>query len=735
MILKIIYTNMYKKLNLFVTGGCGFIGSNFCNYIADKVNKLVIIDKLDYICNEKNIDSILKKKNVFFIKDDLVKHNFLETFEKHNINYVIHFAAQTHVDNSYEHFKEFINDNIMATYKLFDAIHKYSKLIKTIHFSTDEIYGSSEDGVFFTELSNFNPTNPYASTKASCEMIVNTYKYTYKLPIIVTRCNNVYGKFQFFEKVIPLFIHRAINDQELTIHKDGQYIRDFIHVNDVIEGVLTIMEKGIFGEVYNIGNDNPIKIIDLANMIINKVGKGRITYIKDRAFNDFRYPLDVSKLKSLGWINKVDFNDGLDEVINWIKENHDYFNEIKGKSFNDIRGKLQFIPVPTEVVKQQLVSTNKKDVVRGIHTSPYAKHIICIKGSFIDYVIDFTTMTYNKYYISSDNLNKVYVPPNHGHMFISLEDDSTMFYQIEGIYNQENEKNYNYLCPFINLDIPFENNYILSEQDKKADFFKKVDYVLLGASGYLGSKIEDELKKQNKNYIILNTRLENTDLLKKQLEFYKPKYVISAAGISGKPSTSWCDSNKIETLNTNITYQLTLANICKTLNIHLTILVTGNVYKYDKDRLFKEDDEPNNESNYYYKCRVLLEKCLSCYDNILLLRISYPVSLDNHPKCLISKLKNRLDNIDNIKINITVIPELFKNIPMIIEKNQTGLLNFVNKGHIYLHELLKILNFENYKNNYNEDNQFGLLDTSRLESLVEKDKISHVFDAIIMNKK
>jgi 3,5-epimerase/4-reductase len=309
-----------------------------------------------------------------------------------------------------------------------------------------------------------------------------------------------------------------------------------------------------------------------------------------------------------------------------------------------------------------------------------------------------------------------------------------MFYQIEGIYNQQNEINYNYLCPFINLDIPFENNYILSEQDKKAAFFKKVDYVLLGSTGYLGGKIEEELKKQNKNYIVLNTRLENTDLLKKQLDFYKPKYLISAAGISGKPSTSWCESNKIQTLNTNITYQLTLANICKSLNIHLTILVTGNIYKYDKDRLFKEEDEANNESNYYYKCRLLLEKCLSCYDNILLLRISYPVSLDDHPKCLISKLKNRLDSIDNIKINITVIPELFKNIPSIIEKNHTGLLNFVNKGHIYLHELLKILNIENYKNNYNEDNQFGLLDTCKLESLVENDKISHVFDAIIMNK-
>lgn len=721
---------MYSKLNLFITGGCGFIGSNFCNYIADKVNKLVIIDKLDYICNEKNINNIIKRKNVIFIKDDLVKHNFQETFEKHDINYVIHFAAQTHVDNSYEHFKEFINDNIMATYKLFDAIHKFPKLIKTIHFSTDEIYGSYESDSYFTENSNFNPTNPYSSTKASCEMIINTYKYTYKLPIIITRCNNVYGKFQYFEKVIPLFIYKALNNDELTIHKDGQYIRDFIHVDDVIHALLTIMEKGTFGEIYNIGNDNPIKIIELANMIISKVGKGRITFIKDRAFNDFRYPLDVSKLKSLGWTNKVDFSDGLLEVINWITENKNYFNEIKGKTFNDNRGKLQFIPMPLEHIKQQLVSTSKKNVVRGIHVSPYAKHIICLKGSFIDYVINFETLTYKKYYISSDNLNKVYVPANHGHMFISLEDDSTILYQIEGIYNPVNEKNYNYLCPYLNLDIPFENEYILSEQDIKADFYKPVDYILLGSSGFLGSKIEEELKKQNKNYININTRLDNIELLKKQFEFYKPKYVICAAGISGKNSSDWCDNNKIETINTNLTYQLTLANLCKKLNIHLTILMTGNIYSYNKEKLFNENDEPNNISNYYYNCRILLEKCLSCYDNILLLRISYPMCFDNNPKCFLSKLKSRLDNIDNIKINSTIIPELFKYIPLLIEKNTTGPLNFVNKGSIYLHEILTLINIDNYKKTYDDSRQFGLLDTSKLEELIET-KLKFIDDAII----
>lgn len=544
---------MLKDLNLFITGGCGFIGSNFCNYIVNKVNKLVIIDKLDYICNEKNINDIIKLKNVIFIKDDLLKHNILETLEKYEINYIIHFAAQTHVDNSYNNFSNFINDNIIATYNLLNSVYiydlKYNKKINILHFSTDEIYGStSEEGYLFKEETNFNPTNPYASTKASCEMIVNTYKYTYKLPIIITRCNNVYGKYQYFEKVIPLFINKAINNESLTIHGNGEYIRDFIHVDDVISAILIIMEKGIIGEIYNIGNDNPIRIIDLANIIIKNIKSGRIEHIKDRAYNDFRYPLDMTKLKKLGWINKINFDDGLNEVIEWMKENKNYFNEIKGKTFNDKRGKLQFLPVPSNEIKQQIISTNKKNVLRGIHVSPYGKHIICINGSFIDYVINFETMTYDKFYITSENLNKIYIPPNQGHCFISLEDDSKILYQIEGIYDEKNEKNYNYLCPFINLDIPIINDYIISDIDKNALFYKKVDYILLGSTGFL-----EILKEENKSYICINTRIENIELLRKQLEFYKPKYVINTIKCS--------DDNKI--------YQLLLAKICNELNIHI----------------------------------------------------------------------------------------------------------------------------------------------------------------------
>lgn len=723
-----------SKLNLLITGGCGFIGSNFCNYIQNRVNKLVIIDKLDYICNEKNINNIIKKENVFFIKDDLLKHDLINTFKKYDINYIIHFAAQTHVDNSYLYFKNFINDNIIATYNLLNSIHIYNNNIKLIHFSTDEIYGSSNDKLF-TEESNFNPTNPYSSTKASCEMIINTYKYTYKLPIIITRCNNVYGKYQYYEKVIPLFIYKALNNEILPIHGDGRYIRDFIHIDDVINALITIMNNNEFGEIYNIGNDNPITIIDLAKKIINKLGKGNIEYVKDRAFNDFRYPLDFSKLEKIGWKSIVNFDDGLNETINWYLENKNYFNEIKGRTFTDVRGKLQMLPVPDTIIKQQLISTNKKNVLRGIHRSPnYGKHIVCIKGSFIDYVIDYDTLTYKKYYLSSDNLNKIYVPPNYGHAFISLEDDSTMFYQIEGCYDELNDINYNYLCPYVNLDIPFENDYILSEKDKNAQFLKPVDYIILGSTGFLGTELCKIFDKQKKNYIKLNTRIQNYYLLEKQLKFYKPKYIINATGAKFF-SSNWCDDNQKETVENNLTYQLVLADICNILNIKLIYFVSGIIYN-NTNKLMNEDDIPDNYNSYYSSCRIELEKILKPYmENILLLRICYPISFTDNKKCLINKLKNNLNNINDVEINITILPDLFEKLSYLIEdKNVNGILNFVNKDSIKLNELLNLLNINNYNIDNNiVNNSISLLNTTKLDNLLDN-KLNTIIDSVKLYK-
>lgn len=706
-----------KNLNLLVTGGCGFIGSNFCNYISNYVNKLIIIDKLSYASNENNIADIINESNVVFINDDILKHNFLNTFEKYNVNYIIHFAAQTHVDNSYNNFNDFITDNIIATQVLLDQVNKYKKEIMFLHFSTDEVYGPSFNDDFFNEESNFNPTNPYSASKAACEMIVNTYKHSYNMPIIITRCNNVYGKYQFHEKVIPCFILKALNNEELPLQGDGTKIRDFIHVNDVTKGVITIIEHGNVGEIYNIGNHNPIKIIDLANMIISKIGKGTIKYVQDRPFNDNRYYVDCNKLKSLGWNTSMNFNDSLDELIEWYKNNKNYW-DIKNKCsyFDDLRGQMQFIPIENDnIIKQQFTSTNKKNVIRGIHTSPYGKHVTCLRGSFLDYIINYDTMTYKKYYLHKDGLNKLYIPPNHGHLFISLEDDSIMLYQLEGVFDPKLEKNYHYLCPAINLDIPFNNNYILSDKDKNNPLYYELDYVLLGAKGFLGSETEKILQKENKFYVSLNTRLDDTQLLFNQLSFYKPKYVICAAGISGKPTIAWCETNQIETLKTNLTYQLTLADYCHKLGIHLTIYVSGSMYLSGYN---DENVEPDNKNTYYTKCRILLEESLKCYDNILLLRIQYPISFTDNEKCFLNKMKSRLNNVLNVDVNLTIIPDLFRHIPTLIEFNHTGIYNFVNKGSISLPNLLKLCNITDFNVIEDKSKQLGLLDTTKLEKII-----------------
>lgn len=317
-----------KNLNILVTGGAGFIGSVFCNYISKYVNKLIIIDKLSYVSNIKNIKDIIEHDNVIFINENILSHDFICTFNKYDINYIIHFAAQTHVDNSYKYFNDFIEDNIIATQLLLDAISKYEKKIILFHFSTDEIYGPSINNIKFDENSNFNPTNPYSASKACCEMIINTYKYSYNLPIIISRCNNVYGKYQFVEKVIPCFILNALNNKNIPIHGDGNKIRDFIHIYDVIQAIVIIIEKGTIGEIYNIGSDNPIKILDLANIIIKKVGGGNINFIKDRPFNDNRYYVNSDKLELLGWKSTMDFDKGLDDVIEWIKNNPNYWKDV-----------------------------------------------------------------------------------------------------------------------------------------------------------------------------------------------------------------------------------------------------------------------------------------------------------------------------------------------------------------------------------------------------------------------
>lgn len=730
-----------SEINLLVTGGCGFIGSNFCVNNYHLFNKLIILDCLNYSGNVRNINEIIDKENVIFLNKDIITTDFTELFEKYDIDLIINYAAQTHVDNSYYYINNFLKDNVLSITVILEALRFYNKKIKMLHFSTDEIYGESREDIVFTEKSNFNPTNPYSATKASSEMIINSYKISFKMSILIVRCNNVFGIKQHHEKVIPLFISKALKDDELTIHGSGEKVRDFIHTNDVNSAILTLIVKGDFNAIYNIGIENPINILKLAKYIIRSVGKGKIKFVKDRPFNDNRYNVNFDKLKNLGWSPKNNFHEQLDEIIEWEKT-----NTIKNVSLSPVVDKLSKyndnrgfnMKLKTDmIICQQFISNSKKNSLRGIHKSPYDKYVTVLSGKLIDYIIDFTgnEITYKKYILDSEENNHIFIPANKGHLFIALADNTQLLYQLGGQYDVNNDVNINYNDPYINLDIPWNNKYILSDKDTNSKFTKPVDYILMGSRGFLGSEIKKYLEIQNKNFITLDTRLKNYDEIQNKFKLYKPKYVICAAGISGRPTISWCDENKEETFNVNVIDTLKLCEITNKMNIHLTLLGSGSVF----NGLFNDNNQPNlityneksiiekNNNKYYLKCRNILEDSLGLYSNVLYLRIQYPISLTENPKCFMNKTLTRLESVHEQYVNITYLPNLFPLlISTILEKNIRGILNFVNPTAIKLTELL-----EWYKKNYKKDIKYnivkstsfcGLLNTELLESILD-DKI------------
>ena len=308
--------------NILVTGGCGFIGSHFINFIYSKYEniKLINIDAMYYSANLNFVEEIIRKnKNYNFIEGNLNDLNLNEILNKYNIEYVIHFAAQSHVCTSFTNPLQYSYDNILGTHKLIEACKKLNNLKKFIHISTDEVYGES-----ITEKKNEQailcPTNPYAATKASAELLVQSYIKSYNFPAIITRGNNVYGKNQYPEKLIPKFINLLKKNKKVTIHGDGNYRRSFIHVFDTVSAIHKIIKKGKIGEIYNIGSDDEYSVNRIAEILIEKINKNKnyeeyIKYIDDRLFNDKRYYIDNSKLLNLGWKKTITFEDGINDLI------------------------------------------------------------------------------------------------------------------------------------------------------------------------------------------------------------------------------------------------------------------------------------------------------------------------------------------------------------------------------------------------------------------------------------
>ena len=316
-------------MKLLVTGCCGFIGSNFVNYYFNENSDVEIInlDAMYYCASQYNIkENIRKSKRYHLVKGNLCSFDLISNIlEIYNIDTVIHFAAQSHVQNSFDNALQYTLDNVVGTHTLLEACRKYGKIQKFIHISTDEVYGESmlsENEEKKNEDSVLCPTNPYAATKAAAELIAKSYYHSFKMPIIITRGNNVYGPNQYPEKLIPRFIQQLLKGEQVTIQGDGSNVRAFLHVNDVCSALKLILEKGKIGEIYNIGSDDhhEYTVTQIAHILIEKITKTTdydkwISHIEDRPFNDKRYYISNQKVKDLGWTILTDFDNGIDEVI------------------------------------------------------------------------------------------------------------------------------------------------------------------------------------------------------------------------------------------------------------------------------------------------------------------------------------------------------------------------------------------------------------------------------------
>ena len=319
---------MYQPKNILLTGGAGFIGSNMVRYLVKKYKyNIIVLDKLDYCSNVDFLKDLMDLRHFEFIQGDILSRELVRYILKvKNIDTIMHFAAQTHVDNSFGNSIEFTKNNVLGTHVLLECAREHS-INRFIHVSTDEVYGESSFEENAGEGSIMLPTNPYAATKAGAELIVRSYYKTYKLPIIITRGNNVYGPRQYPEKLIPKFICLLNKGKECCIHGNGQHSRSFIYIQDVVNAFDTILHKGVVGEIYNIGTNQEYTTIEITKKLCTLMGKEeKIVYCEDRKFNDLRYMIDSEKLKSLGWKVLVDIETGLKETIKWYLDNMESLN-------------------------------------------------------------------------------------------------------------------------------------------------------------------------------------------------------------------------------------------------------------------------------------------------------------------------------------------------------------------------------------------------------------------------
>ena len=331
-----------------VTGGAGFIGSNFVIYMLNKYDdvKIINVDKLTYAGNLENLKSVENNPNYSFVQADICDREAIsKIFAENDVDYVVNFAAESHVDRSIKDPEVFLRTNVIGTEVLMDASLKYG--VKRYHqVSTDEVYGDlplEAVDSFFTETTPLHTSSPYSASKASADLLVMAYHRTFNLNMTITRCSNNYGPYQFPEKLIPLMINNARHDKSLPVYGEGLNVRDWLHVYDHCAGIDLVMRNGRNGEVYNIGGHNERHNIDVVKTILKELNKPEslITYVTDRKGHDLRYAIDPTKIESeLGWKPKYNFESGIKETIEWYMNNQDWMDDVTSGDYMNYYEKM-----------------------------------------------------------------------------------------------------------------------------------------------------------------------------------------------------------------------------------------------------------------------------------------------------------------------------------------------------------------------------------------------------------
>jgi len=320
-------------MHLIVTGGCGFIGSNFIRLVlaARPGWRVTNVDKLTYAGNPANLSDLAGNPNYKFFKADICDSALMGEIFSANPDAVVHFAAESHVDRSIAGPEIFVQTNVMGTQVLLESARK-AKVARFLHVSTDEVYGSLGPTGLFSEATPLTPNSPYSASKAGSDFLVQAYHHTFKMDTILTRCSNNYGPYQFPEKLIPLLISNLMEGKQIPIYGDGKNVRDWLHVEDHCTGILLALEKGRAGEAYNIGGNNERENIQIARKLLELMGKDEtsIRYVEDRLGHDRRYAIDASKIRGeLGWNPKHDFESGIKSTVEWYKANEKWWRPLK----------------------------------------------------------------------------------------------------------------------------------------------------------------------------------------------------------------------------------------------------------------------------------------------------------------------------------------------------------------------------------------------------------------------